>query len=241
VRVLGVLDLMAGQVVRGVAGRRKEYQPVRSRLTPSCQPLDVACAYREHFGLTEVYLADLDAIAGTAPALRTYANLRSEGFRLWVDAGVREAADAVALAQAGVETVVVGLETVTGPQALAEAVGRLGSRLVFSLDLRDGMPLGDLAGWESSDALHIARKAVGMGVTRLLVLDLARVGVGGGPGGVALCRRLIAEFPHLEVSGGGGVRNRADLELLHAAGAQAVLVASSLHDGRLRREDLAGL
>jgi phosphoribosylformimino-5-aminoimidazole carboxamide ribotide isomerase len=241
VRVIGVLDLMAGQVVRGVAGRRKEYQPVRSRLTSSCRPLDVARAYREHFGLTELYLADLDAIAGVAPALPTYGELRSEGFRLWVDAGVREAAGAVALAQAGIETVVVGLETVAGPQALADSVGRLGSRVVFSLDLRDGIPLGDLAGWESSDSLYIARKAVGMGVTRVLVLDLARVGVGGGPGGVELCRRLAAEFPHLEISAGGGVRNRADLELLRAAGAQAVLVASALHDGRLRREDLAGL
>ena len=40
-RILPVLDLKGGQVVRGLAGRRQEYQPIRSRLTPSCQPLAV--------------------------------------------------------------------------------------------------------------------------------------------------------------------------------------------------------
>jgi phosphoribosylformimino-5-aminoimidazole carboxamide ribotide isomerase len=241
VRVIGVLDLIAGRVVRGVAGLRQQYQPVISRLTPSSRPLDVARAYRDSFGLTELYVADLDAITGAAPAFPTYTALRSEGFRLWVDAGVREAAHAAILVEAGVETVVVGLETVAGPQALAEAVGSLGSRVVFSLDLRDGIPLGDLSGWEDSEALAIARQAVSLGVRRFLVLDLARVGVGAGPGGVGLCRRLAAEFPHLEISAGGGVRGRADLESLRADGVQVVLVASALHDGRLRREDLAGL
>src|SRR5438128_4087097 len=100
-RVIPVLDLLGGQVVRGVAGRRHEYRPVVSRLTPSAQPLDVARAFRAAFGLTELYLADLDAIAGAAPALPTYVTLQSAGFRLLVDAGVRAAADAGPLAEAG--------------------------------------------------------------------------------------------------------------------------------------------
>ena len=62
--VFAVLDLMQGQVVRGIAGRRREYQPICSRLTPSAAPLDVACGFRDHFGLTNLYLADLDAIGG---------------------------------------------------------------------------------------------------------------------------------------------------------------------------------
>ena len=41
-KILPVIDLMGGQVVRGVAGRRDQYRPVVSRLTPSSAPLDVA-------------------------------------------------------------------------------------------------------------------------------------------------------------------------------------------------------
>ena len=68
-RILPVIDLKGGLVVRGVAGRRQEYRPVVSRLTPSSRPIDVAGAFRDHLGLDHLYLADLDAIAGAAPAL----------------------------------------------------------------------------------------------------------------------------------------------------------------------------
>lgn len=230
-RIIPVLDLMEGVVVRGVGGRRREYRPVVSRLTPSCAPPDVARAFADHFGLTELYLADLDAIAGGPPAWATYAALHAGGFRLWVDAGVRRPEDARALASAGVGTVVVGLETVAGPDALGDVVSDLGERVVFSLDLRESTPLGD--GWGSADAWSVAGRAVGLGVRRLLVLDLARVGGGSGTGTEALCTRLAAAYPEVEVSAGGGVRGVADLRWLRGAGVRAALVASALHDGSL--------
>jgi phosphoribosylformimino-5-aminoimidazole carboxamide ribotide isomerase len=239
-RILPVLDLMNGVVVRGVAGRRAEYRPVRSRLTASCRPLDVAGAFRAHFGLAELYLADLDAIAGAAPALPVYAGLRAAGFRLWVDAGLRTA-DAEPLVRAGVEGIVAGLETLPGPETLAHLCRDWGERIVFSLDLKEGRPLGNLDAWGVGEAWSVAGRAVAAGVRRLLVLDLARVGVNEGSGTEDLCTRLARTYAGLEVAAGGGVRGRADLERLWAAGVQTVLVASALHDGRLCREDLAGL
>jgi phosphoribosylformimino-5-aminoimidazole carboxamide ribotide isomerase len=235
-RVVGVLDLRGGEVVRGVGGRRHEYRPVAGRLTPSSRPLDVGRAFRDHFGLSELYVADLDALAGAEPAWEVYDTLRGDGFRLWVDAGVRDAAGARQLAAREVETVVVGLETVAGPAALAEAADHLGPRLVFSLDLKEGLPLrGEGDGWS------IAAEAVRLGVRRVLVLDLARVGAGEGPGAAELCAKLAAAHPEVEVSAGGGVRGRQDLQRLRQCGVRAVLVASALHDGALRREDWEGL
>jgi phosphoribosylformimino-5-aminoimidazole carboxamide ribotide isomerase len=186
-----------------------------------------------------LYVADLDALAGGEPDCPVYAALRAEGFRLWVDAGLRDAAAARRLAQSGVETVVAGLETVAGPAALAETVSDLGSRLVFSLDLKEGIPLAREC-WEG-DAWSVAAEAVRWGVRRVLVLDLARVGAAAGPGAPDLCARLAAAFPEVEVSAGGGVRGRADLERLRECGVRAVLVASALHDGTLRPGDLADL
>ena len=104
-RILPVLDLMGGRVVRGVAGRRLEYRPIVSALCASSNPLDVARAFRARFGLNKLYLADLDAIAGGDPALPIYADLMSDGFHLWIDAGVREAERVYLLADAGAEQV----------------------------------------------------------------------------------------------------------------------------------------
>jgi phosphoribosylformimino-5-aminoimidazole carboxamide ribotide isomerase len=241
-RIIPVLDLMGGQVVRGVAGQRHEYRPVVSQLTPSCQPVEVARAFRDHLGLTELYLADLDAIAGAPPVLPVYADIRSLGMRLWVDAGVRDAAGVIQLAEASISRVVIGLETVRGPDVLREVCFRPGSEsVVFSLDLKDGRPLGDLSTWDRPDAESIARQAIAQGVRRLLVLDLARVGGGAGTGTEELCARLAADYPQVEIACGGGVNGVADLERLRRHGVRAALVASALHDGRLRREEVERL
>jgi phosphoribosylformimino-5-aminoimidazole carboxamide ribotide isomerase len=238
-RILPVLDLKGDQVVRGLAGRRHEYQPIVSRLTPSCRPMEVARAFRAHFGLIELYLADLDAIAGAPPALPLYATLQSEGFRLWIDAGIRTATDGKPLAAAGVEGIIVGLETVQGPLALAEVCRQFGkNRIVFSLDLKDGQPLGDRSAWRAQDTETIAAQAVAAGVRRLIVLDLAKVGTAAGTGTEGLVARLAQTHPQVEVVAGGGVQGVEDLRRLQCAGARAVLVASALHDGRLRREQL---
>jgi phosphoribosylformimino-5-aminoimidazole carboxamide ribotide isomerase len=240
-QVLPVLDLKGGVVVRGVAGRRHEYQAVVSRLTTSARPLDLARAFRDHFGLVELYLADLDAIAGAPPALDTVAALVGDRFRLWVDAGIRDAADARPLREAVVECIVAGLETLAGPDALCRLCEQLSEHVVFSLDLKDGRPLADARAWGAEDACGVARRAVACGLRRMIVLDLARVGVRGGTGTEDLCGRLVGAYPGLAVVAGGGVRGVADLRRLRRLGVRGALVASALHDGRLTRQDLEGL
>jgi phosphoribosylformimino-5-aminoimidazole carboxamide ribotide isomerase len=237
-QILPVLDILNGVVVRGVGGRRREYRPIVSRLTLSCDPREVASAFHTHFGFRWLYLADLDAIAGAEPALALYEELRREGFTLWVDGGVREANRARQIAGAGVEGVVIGLETMTGPEELAHACGDLGERVVFSLDLNGGEPLGNLSAWSRRDARGIAAEAVAAGVQRLLVLDLLRVGEGSGLGTEELCRTLAAEHPSVALAAGGGVRGVSDLKRLQSCGVGTALVASALHDGTLRRQDL---
>jgi phosphoribosylformimino-5-aminoimidazole carboxamide ribotide isomerase len=235
-RIVPVLDLMGGRVVRGVAGRRSEYRPVAGPLTASSQPLGVARAFRLRFGLTELYVADLDAISGAEPALDLYADLVRDGFRLWIDAGVRRMDHVRLMADGGADGVVVGLET-AGPAVLADACAAFGPRILFSLDMKAGKPLGDAGAWGAADARPIAKKALALGARRMIVLDLARVGTGRGIGTEALCAVLAEEHPAVELIAGGGVGGPEDLRRLSACGVRAALVASALHDGRLRRED----
>jgi phosphoribosylformimino-5-aminoimidazole carboxamide ribotide isomerase len=240
--ILPVLDLKHGKVVRGVAGRRDEYRPIVSMLTPSAEPRDVARALHEEFGFTEFYVADLDAIGGAAPARPVFAALHACGFRLWADAGIREHADARTLATMSVAQLVVGLETVRGPDSLREICQEHGpDRIVFSLDLKDGQPLCSPARWGISGAWEIAQRVLGVGVSRMLLLDLARVGGGSGVGTEELCHRLRQAHPELELSAGGGVRDVDDVHRLVAQGVKHVLVASALHDGRITRKDVEAL
>ena len=106
-------------------------------------------------------------------------------------------------------------------------------RVVFSLDLRDGQPLGDCVTWKTKDPLLITERAIAAGIRRMIVLDLARVGKNDGPGTDALARALIDRFADLGVYIGGGVRDMDDLKRLESLGVAGVLVSSALHNGAL--------
>jgi phosphoribosylformimino-5-aminoimidazole carboxamide ribotide isomerase len=232
--ILPVIDVIKGQVVRGVGGRRELYRPIVSRLTESTDPLVVAMALRAHFGFDELYVADLDAIMGGAPSSAVLGALQREHFRLWVDAGIRGVEDAKKVRQAGVAVLVAGLETLAGPEVLEKLCREHGrERVVFSLDLRTGVSLGKAEAWSEREPGEIARRAVAAGVERLLVLDLARVGAGTGTGTEDLCAQLATDYPHLRLAAGGGIGGMEDVRRLTACGVQTVLVASALHDGRI--------
>lgn len=243
-RIVPVLDLLQGNVVRGVAGRRAEYRPLVSQLCGDARPATVARGLRETFGFTELYVADLDAIGGGTPHEDVYSALLAEGWRLWIDAGLKSVAQASRLAELRVGEqaltgVIVGLESLPHWGLLDELLANVGpERLVFSLDLQQGQPLTSLAALQQLAPLEIARQVVELGVRRLIVLDLAGVGVSGGISTLAMCRELRALAPTLELITGGGVRGIDDLAAARTAGCDAVLVASALHDGRLTSANL---
>jgi phosphoribosylformimino-5-aminoimidazole carboxamide ribotide isomerase len=232
--ILPVLDLLEGVVVRGVGGRRDEYRPVVSRLVDRPDALSVARAFRDKLGLTRLYVADLDAIVHQRPNRNVYRLLAGDGFELMIDAGLRSVESAADLLASGAAQVVAGLETWTSPDELGRLCAVAGTeRVIFSLDLKNGVPLGDLSRWPCGDPLDIAIRAVEAGVRELIVLDLASVGGGSGVPTADLCRTLRESYPDVRLITGGGVRDDRDIERLAQLGVDGVLVASALHDGAI--------
>ncbi len=228
-RLIPVIDILNRVVVRGVAGQRDQYRPIQSALTDSVDPLKMALAIRAKFGFDELYVADLDAITRGQPDFSLYRSLREHGFRLWIDAGISSPSAVIPLIDLGVERVIVGLESCPSPVSLREIVQLAPvGRLTYSLDLKNGSPLGS-PDWGTMP-LEIARTVIDAGITNLIVLDLAAVGVGEGVRTAALCQELKTRLPpHTDVITGGGVRDMRDLDQLGQAGVQGVLIASALH------------
>src|SRR5262249_39410102 len=110
-RVIPVLDIKEGSAVRAIGGDRAHYQPLQTRLHADSAPLGVARGFRDALNLREMYLADLDAIAGIPPSRALYESIRAMGVDLWVDAGLRDETGLAPLLTAGVSSIVAGMET----------------------------------------------------------------------------------------------------------------------------------
>ena len=233
-RVIPVIDLKSGAAVHAVRGDRERYRPLRSKIVAGFNPVEVARAVRDRLGVEELYVADLDAIAGGPPQREVVAALAREA-RVMVDAGATDDAAVRALLELGAARVVIGTETLPARATLDRLCAELrGVPLTLSLDLRAGRVVSaddELAGLGAAQAL--ARLA-DSGVREVIVLDLARVGSGTGPD-VALIRELRPRFSDLELLAGGGVRHAADLRALAEAGAGGALVATAVHGGTLSR------
>jgi phosphoribosylformimino-5-aminoimidazole carboxamide ribotide isomerase len=241
-RVIGVLDLVRGVAVHARGGERSRYAPVESCLTPRAgDPVALADAYRAVLGLDELYAADLDAIGGEPPQRPLARRLAEHCRSLWLDAGISTEDRAMDAAADGAARVVVGLETLASFDDLAAVAGAVGGgRTAFSLDLRAGAPIVRPASTLPREPIALVERAAEAGAGAVIVLDVARVGGAAGLD-LALLERVRRAVPHAELVAGGGVRGRPDLERLAGVGCDAVLVATALHDGRFRAEDVVAL
>jgi phosphoribosylformimino-5-aminoimidazole carboxamide ribotide isomerase len=245
-RVVPVLDLKGGVAVHAIRGERHAYLPVRSVLSSSSDPVELARAFQERLGSDACYVADLDAIARTGdhgPVVRAIAGL---GLSVWLDAGAATPDEARHAVTLGAARVIVGTETLRHPDDLPAIAARVkaASRgrvdCILSLDHRDGELLGGSARVADAGALGVATAAWAAGIRTFIVLDLARVGARAGPE-TESARRLRAERPEAEVVLGGGVRGADDLRALASAGYHGALVGTALHTGALGAADLARL
>ena len=105
--------------------------------------------------------------------------------------------------------------------------------VIFSLDMTAGTPMTNPSDWPDPTPTGLAETAIASGVRRLIVLDLAGVGTGTGPPTLELCQQIRSRHHAVELITGGGIRNQDDIAAAAAAGVDAVLVASALHDGSL--------
>ena len=239
-RVIPVIDLKGGVAVHAVRGDRERYRPLRSRIAEGSDPVRLARAVRERFGLEELYVADLDAIAGRPASSQIVAALAHEG-RVMVDAGTATGTAVAGLLELGVARVVIGTESLPGAAAFRRLRAELpDAALVLSLDHRGGRLLPPDPALDGSAAADALARLAEAGAREVIVLDLMRVGSGEGPD-VTLLGELHDRFPEIELLAGGGVRHAADLRALAAAGASGALVATALHRGAIAAGELRAL
>jgi phosphoribosylformimino-5-aminoimidazole carboxamide ribotide isomerase len=241
-RIIPVIDLLDGHVVHAIKGERQYYQPVKSVLCNSHDPIAIARAFRDQLGLCEIYIADLNAIQNAGrdnhkEVLEILA--RRERINIILDAGVCDIETARTWFDLGIHKIIIGSETLREWDALHRIPVAIASdRLVFSLDLRAGNILSQcpaLAAMEPMEALEHLHSA---GWMEIVLLDLKRVGSEAGADDI-LAAGAHSAFPELRLLIGGGLSNPEQLVELEAKGIAGVLAATAFHRGIIRAEHIS--
>jgi phosphoribosylformimino-5-aminoimidazole carboxamide ribotide isomerase len=236
-KIIPVLDVLDGIAVHAVRGRRKEYQPLKSVICGSADPVNVAAAFKT-MGFEELYLADLDAILRAQPNFSLFKKITDEtGLELMVDAGVTGLEAAEKVLKTGVSKVIIGTETLLNTGFVGDAVESFGSdRVIVSLDLMGSRVLSRFELGRLAKPVAFLRELEARGVSQIIVLDLQRVGSGDGVNTSFL--QNVLKNTNAKLFVGGGVRDVEDLVELKGLGVFGVLVATSLHTGKISVEGL---
>ncbi|PPC90634.1 MAG: nickel transporter [Methylobacter sp.] len=224
-KVIPVIDLKNGQVVRAEKGRREQYAPWQdSLLCTSADVFEVIEAFLACFPFDTFYLADLDAITLNQnqtwlieKILKKFPDL---GF--WVDAGYP------------LSPLLTGYKNympVLGSESLNEnnhwPISNLPKEFILSLDYLNNSPLGAEMIFQRHE----------LWPQKIIVMVLDKVGSGLGPDFYML-QQMLHNHPGKTFIAAGGIRNLSDLEHLSKLGIKQALVASALHHGQLKAEDL---
>jgi phosphoribosylformimino-5-aminoimidazole carboxamide ribotide isomerase len=235
-RLIPVLDLFDGQAVHAIKGERAHYKPVKSVLCDTSDPIALARAFRDRLGLSEIYIADLNAIQNSGATNHReviIALTGDERLNILLDAGITDVATAKAWLAIGVRKVVIGSETLRTWNAMQNIAADIEQdRRLFSLDLNAGKILSRHPALAAMSPIEALQQLQSSGWQEVILLDLKRVGSREG-----VNRTLIGELrkacPDLRLLVGGGINNPRELVELKSLGITGALLATALHSGTI--------
>lgn len=233
-RIIPCLDVANGRVVKGI-----KFQGLRD----SGDPVELAAAYADQ-DADELVVLD---VAATPEARGNHLEVvravrQVLPLPLTVGGGVRAAADAEALLEAGADKVAVNTAAVRRPDLLTELATRFGCQCtVLALDAArcdDRWEVVVRSGRDRTgdDAVEWAARATRIGAGEILLTSWDRDGTG-----VGYDLELIAAVRAavtVPIIASGGASGPEHMVAALAAGADAVLAATIFHDGHTTVPDL---
>jgi cyclase len=229
-RVIPCLDVAGGRVVKGI-----RFEGLRDM----GDPVELATRYSE-LGADELVFLDITAtLEDRGPLLELVDRAAAQlSIPFTVGGGVRSVEDGLALLRTGADKVAVNRAALDDPGLLTALADAFGSQaVVCAIDARGGEVVTHAGrNPRGRDAVEWAWEAVGHGAGELLVTSIDADGTRDGydlelTGAVA----EAVSVPVIASGGAGEARHLADA---FAAGAEAALVASIVHERPERLPEL---
>lgn len=227
-RVIPCLDVDKGRVVKGI-----EFVQLRD----AGDPVELAARYEQE-GADELVFLDITASSEKRDTMVQLARRTADEVFIpfTIGGGIRSAADAQAVLDAGADKVSVNSAAVQRPELVGELAEIFGAQcVVLAIDARrvgDGYEVFVNGGRTPTgrDAVEWAREAVERGAGEILLTSMDRDGTEDGY--EIELTRLVADAVEVPVIASGGAGTLEHLvEAVERGGADAVLAASIFHYG----------
>jgi phosphoribosylformimino-5-aminoimidazole carboxamide ribotide isomerase len=223
-KIIPAIDLIDGKAVRLRKG-------VRTDVTIYHDHPEQLVAEWIDAGAERIHVVDLD---GAFDGARRHADViaricAASRVPVQVGGGIRDAATARAVLDAGAAAVVLGTAAVKSPTMVRQLCEALTGRIVVAVDALDGMVA--VEGWVEAStvsAIELGQQAAAWGAAALLYTDVARDGTGAGPNVAATA--ALAAAVSIDVIASGGVASLDHLRALAAVGLPSVVVGRALYD-----------
>lgn len=234
IELIPAIDIINGQCVRLTKGDYDQKTVYRD------SPAEVASEF-EQLGFKRLHVVDLDGAKSKHIVNSAVLNKITTETNLRVDfgGGIKTDEDIETAFRNGAEMVTIGSIAVTNPDLFIEWLGKYGAgKLILGADVRNGKI--SINGWKedsTEDLLPFLRKYIDAGVRNVLCTEISKDGTLQGPA-IELYKRVMQEYPDLNLIASGGVSSIDDIKALDKAGIPAVVFGKAIYEGKINLRDL---
>ena len=232
--IIPAIDIISGKCVRLIRGDFK------LKKVYSSNSLKIAQLFQEA-GLRRLHLIDLEgAKAGKIKNWKTIEKIaKNTNLSLQVGGGFRKEKDIKQLLDLGFHQVTLGTIAVRQPEKSKKFLKKFGKeKIVVDVGVKNGEIY--FRGWQErtkKDIDSFLKDLIKLGVKTIICTDIERDGTLKGPN-FSLYKKLISEFPKLEIIASGGVRNIEDLRKLSKIGVAGAIVGKAIYENKISLDDL---
>ena len=234
-QLIPAIDIIEGKCVRLTEGDYAQ------KIIYNEDPLEVAKTF-EGIGLKRLHLVDLDgAKAGEVvnwKVLEKIANKTS----LSIDfgGGIKTEATLKTVLNTGATFATIGSLAVKSPLVFEEWLSRFGAQtFLLGADVyEEKIAIGGWIEKTNIDIIAFVQSYMDKGVSQIFCTDIQKDGKLQGPS-IELYKKIIKQFPTLQLIASGGVSQLLDLQALRTIGCSGAIVGKAIYENKISLKQLS--
>lgn len=233
-RIIPAIDIIDGKCVRLTKGdysTKKIYNE---------NPIEVALEFQD-FGVEYLHVVDLDGAKSSHIVNHKILEQLASKTNLHIDfgGGLKSDDDLRIAFESGAKQITGGSIAVKNPELFGSWIEKYGSnKIILGADVMNEKIA--VNGWQEDSGLDIfgfLEDYTAKGITNVICTDISKDGMLEGAS-LELYKKILSQFPKMNLTASGGVSNLQDLEVLAENKLESAIVGKAIYENRISMKEL---